>query len=190
MYEDHTIEAKYLHNFSEKEKKSFCREQQRWRKDQAKYRANLEELLSSDSPAVFSNWEPRPSTALEIKYMLNRIAENDPRDTKFELGSIDPVSNPGQLALQIAKSFQTNSVCKTVVLSEIGLTDNAILPILSVLSRKELELLDISGNKITNKTIRVIEKIVKDPNTKWKHIQVGKLGTIKSFILSHSTMCK
>lgn len=175
MYEDHTIEEKYLHNFSSEEKKEFYRQHEKWEKDMAKYKVKLYELMSSDSPAIFGNWEPKSNTSLEIRYVLNRIAANDPRDTSFELSLMDAIPNADRLALDIAKAFRNNTVCKKVVLNEIGLTDNGLLPILHVLKTKQLDLLDIGSNKLTNESIHILDSLLSDPETKWGYVNLGEI---------------
>ena len=175
MYEDHTIEEKYLHNFSSEEKKEFYRQHQKWEKDRAKYEGKFAELLLANSPALCGNWGPRPNTFLEIKYVLNRIAANDPRDTSLELCSIDHIPNADRLALDIARALRNNTVCKKVILNEIGLTDNGLLPILHVLKTKQLDILDIGSNKLTGTSIRMLDSILSHPTTKWRYVSLGEI---------------
>ena len=165
------IEIKYLGNFTPPERVSFYR-QQRARKKAAYDNAVL---ASSDSITVLQNDELKRNSALEIRYVLNRIAANDPRDTEFELGKADSISNADKLALDIAKAFQTNTACRRVVLKGIGLTDQGLLPILSVLQRKRLLLLDVADNKFSEASFRVIENAVSHPSTAWQQVDLGRI---------------
>jgi hypothetical protein len=189
MYEDNSVEEKYLHNFSPKEKEKFLSQNRARRYAMDQYEAKLLGMIYEDSPAVFENREPKPNTFLEIKYVLNRIAANDARDTVFEVSEIDSVRHADKLAIQIAKSFQKNTVCQKVILHGIGLTDKGIMPILNVLRQKELVLLDLSGNKITDKTVNMIDRILSCPETRWKQICLGKirLGKEQSGIMKCHT---
>lgn len=177
MYEDHTIEEKYLRNFSDKEKAVFYRQHKKWEKDMAKYDSRLHELVFSDSSAIFANYEPKPNTFLEIKYVLNRIKANDPRDTAFELGPMDKVPNADRLALDIAKAFRGNIVCKKVILNGIGLTDNGAVPILRTLRHNQLDLLDIENNKLENNSFQTIDEILSNPNNHWNKVVLGQIQT-------------
>lgn len=191
MYEDNTVEEKYLHNFSPKEKEKFLSQNRARRYAMDQYEAKLLGMIYEDSPAVFENREPKPNTFLEIKYVLNRIAANDARDTVFEVSEIDSVRHADKLAIQIAKSFQKNTVCQKVILHGIGLTDEGMLPILNVLKQKELALLDISGNKITDKTVNMIDRILSCPETRWKQICLGKIRLgkeQKECMMSHTNL--
>ena len=117
MYEDHSVEEKYLYNFSQEEKEFFYRQQKHKIDTIAKYQGKLNELMFSDSNAIFANYEPtEANTPLEIKYILNRIAANDPRDIAFELGKFDGIKNGDAWAPYIAKALQNNAHCKTIVL--------------------------------------------------------------------------
>ena len=175
MYEDRTIEIKYLHNFSSGEKVSFYHQQRARKKAAREYAETWHHLTGSTNAIPVVNYEPQNSSALEIKYILNRITANDPRDTTFELGRLDSVSNADRLALEIAKAFCTNSTCRKVVLKNIGLTDKGLLPILSVLQRKKLVLLDIAGNKFTDESFRVIEGVLSNPKTEWSQVNLGSI---------------
>ena len=177
MYEDHTVEEKYLQNFSFEEKRSFYRQHEKWEKDMVKYNAKLHELIFSDSPAIFANYEPKPNTFLEIRYILNRIKANDPRDTAFELGPMDNIPNADRLALDIAKAFHGNTVCKKVILSGIGLTDNGAVPVLRALRNNQLDLLDVENNKLGNESIQTIDGILSNPEHKWHRINLGPIQT-------------
>ena len=178
MYEDCTIEDRYLKNFSQKEKEIFYHQQTAKQKALNRYKEQLLNLVYSDSNAIFSNDEPKPNTALEIKYILNRIAANDPRDKSFTLGAVDSVYsvwNSDRLALDIARAFRTNTMCKTIILSDLGLTDKGMMPILRTLRQKELDTLDIRGNKISAESIETLDHILADPKTKWKRVVLGKI---------------
>ena len=175
MYEDHSVEEKYLYNFSDKEKKVFYQQQNEWHSHMNQYEMNLMSLIYLDSSEIFENWISERNSSLEIKYVLNRIAANDERDTALELNEYDGVLRADKLALHIAKSFQKNTLCKKIILHQIGLTDRGMLPLLRVLRHKELDFLDISGNKITDRTVSMITDILANPNTRWKEIRLGKV---------------
>ena len=112
---------------------------------------------------------------MEIKYVLNRIAANDPRDWSLDLTTGDDVRNADRLALDIAKAFHNNTRCKRVIIAGIGLTDNGMIPLLRALSKKELSCVNISGNKITDKSLEVLDAILANPETKWKHVGLGEI---------------
>ena len=176
MYEDHSIEEKYLYNFSPDEKKIFYRQQNRRKEALAEYQGKVIELMCLDSPAIFANYEPSEhSTPLEIKYILNRIAANDPRDKAFELGKMDDVKNSDAWAPFIAKALQNNTHCKTVVLSGIKLTDKGALAILEALRHKELSVLNLSQNNLTDKSFKMIDDILSEPQNKWAKVELGNV---------------
>ena len=177
MYEDHTVEEKYLHNFSLEEKKRFYRHHEKWEEHIATYQSKIDELVFFNSAAIFANYEPEPNTFLEIKYILNRIAANDSRDTAFELGSMDRISNVDRFALDIAKAFRGNTVCKKVILNGIGLTDNGAVPVLRALRHNQLGLLDVKNNKLGNESIQTIDEILSNPETKWGKVSLGQIQT-------------
>ncbi len=173
MYEDKTVEDRYLSNFTPQEKKVFVRHMEREQELFSEYQVKLDTLMAEGSSAIFRNNDPSaPTSPLALKYILNRIAANDPRDTAFELGEIDGIKGD-QYALQIAKAFRTNTACTTVILNNIGLTDKGMLPILSTLRKKELYLLDISGNPITDRSFLAIERIFKNPHNMWHCVRLG-----------------
>ena len=191
MYEDRTIEEKYLYNFSLKERELFYKEQRAKWDSLARYQGKLNELMFSESEAIFANYEPRPSSTLEILYVLNRIAANDPRDTAFELGKIDYVINADQWAPIIARSFKKNTHCKTVVLNQIGLTDEGLLTILESLKDNELSLLDIAGNQATNRSWSKVDEILSDSQNKWEKVCLGKIKTtpeLANSLAKHSNL--
>lgn len=175
MYEDHSVEEKYLYNFSDKEKKEFCAQQRSLRKAMNDYEINLRSLVYLNSDSIFGDFGPEGNTSLEIKYVLNRIEANDSRDTVFELCDLDNVRNADKLALRMAKAFHKNTICTRIFLHKIGVSDRGLLPLLRVLRHKKLNLLDISGNEITNRTICMVEKILANPNTQWKDVRLGKI---------------
>jgi len=175
MYEDRTVEEKYLYNFSDQEKKDFIAAQQKRQEELSQYRMRFNRLIAYGTSGIFSNYEPRSTTPLEIRYILNRIAANDPRDQAFELGWVDSILNGDQYALQIARAFQNNTVCHRVVLRDIGLTDKGMAPILSSLKDKDLSLLDIGGNKLTEESFRTIDHIFAHPQNAWQHVRLGMI---------------
>ena len=175
---DRTIEEKYLHNFSPKERELFYQEQRAKWDALARYQGKLNELMFSESKAIFANDEPTvASSPLEIKYVLNRIAANDPRDRAFELGKMDCVVNGDEWAGFIAQSFKNNTHCKMVILNHIGLTDAGLIPILESLKDNELSLLNIAGNKATSKSFQKIDEILSNPQNKWGKVCLGKIKT-------------
>ena len=169
------IEEKYLHNFTPEEKIRF-----KWRikgsiKSLAKYQAKLDQLIAEDSPAIFRNNDPSvSSSAEEIKYALNRIEANDPRQTDLDLGPEDEVYHPDRLALDISKAFRNNTFCRIVVLSKLGLTAHGLDPILRALHHKDLLELDIRGNKVSESLPTLIH-ILDDPNTDWGQVRLGRI---------------
>lgn len=169
------IEEKYLSNFSVEEKVALYHQQQARKNALQDHETRLLSLIYKGAPVFFSSCNPEKKSALEIRYILNKIAANDPRDTTFALHRIDCVANADRLALQIAKAFQTNSVCQHVVLNNIGLTDKGMLPILSVLQNKELRMLDIGENKISDESFQAIETILSNPENKWHQVKLGRI---------------
>ena len=169
------IEEKYLHNFTPSEKRRF-----NWRikgsiKALAKYQAKLDRLYFEESPAIFRNDDPSASSsAEEIKYALNRIEANDPRQTAFEVGAMDEVDYSDRFALDIAKAFRNNTACRTVVLNNLSLTANEIDLILRTLHHKDLFELDIRGNKI-GESLPTLIHILADPNTHWDQVRLGRI---------------
>ena len=169
------IEDRYLHNFSEGEKKAFKRCINASIKHMEWYQSKLDSMIIEESPSIFRNngIDPNGSTELEIRYALNQVAANDPRMQAFELGYEDGISRPDRLALDIAKAFRNNTNCKIVELDEIGLTDNGMLPILSVLKDKELYSLNIRNNKITDASYQVLDDVLSNPETQWGKVYLG-----------------
>ena len=171
---DEQIEEKYLHNFSEGEKEAFRSHVKRSRKHMAKYQARLDALIAEDSPAIFCNDDPKPICELDVKYVLNRIAANDPRDTAFELGRGDLIQPADWWALEIAKAFQNNTVCHRVILQDLGMTEKGLAPILHMLRRKRLSVLDIRGNKMKD-PVSLLGGVLSDPTTHWEEVRLGKI---------------
>ena len=183
MFEDYPriIEGKYLHNFSHKEKEQLMRDTMAYNNRMEQKIQKLEQGIASDSPQIDVTFiQNVGNTAEEIKYVLNRIAANDPRDTAFELAAQDEVKNVNHFALDIAKAFHSNTHCKRVVLSHIGLTDNGMLLILRALSRKELDSLDISGNRITDASLQLLDSILANPETKWGQVSLGTVNLTRT----------
>ena len=120
--------------------------------------------------------EPRASTALDIKYALNRIAANDPQALDFHLSKVDmgAIGNPDRLALDIARAFRNNTNCKYVTLNGIGLTDNGMIPILHSLP-SELYKLDIAGNNITDQSLEVLVTTMASLKNKWGAVNLGEV---------------
>ena len=177
MYEDHTVEEKYLYNFSSEEEAAFRRRQQKYQGHMQEYQQQLWNLIVTDSPAIFRNSCMETNSALEIKYILNRIAGNDSRDTVFALGPMDEVYHADRLALDMARAFRNNTVCKHIMLQNIGLTDNGMLPLLHALSKKELRVLCVNEeeSRLTDKTFHVLDTILADPDTKWDSVELGRV---------------
>jgi len=168
------IEEKYLHNFTPTEKRRFYRRVGRSIEAMAKYQAKLNQLMFEESPALFRNNDPSGfSSAEEIKYALNRIEANDPRETTLDLGPGDEVYPPDRLALDIAKAFRNNTLCRTIILN-MGLTANGLAPILRALHHKDLFELDIQGNEISE-SLPTLMPILDDPNTAWGKVRLGKI---------------
>ncbi|MBP5344102.1 MAG: hypothetical protein J6Y85_03420 [Alphaproteobacteria bacterium] len=168
------IEGKYLDNFSPEEIVVFLQHIKKQRRHMSEYQQKLDALIAEDSPAIFANFLTTPNSALDIKYVLNRIAANDPRDPALELSALDAVDNPDRLALDIAKAFHNNTVCTTVILQDLGLTANGIEPLLRAFHHKHLSKLDISGNKI-GESLPTLIHILDDPNTHWEEVRLGKI---------------
>ena len=178
MFEEYPriIEDKYLHNFSQEEKEQLMGATKAYNKRGQKRIQQIDEGIANDSPEVFVTLRNAvPNTAEEIKYVLNRIAANDPRDRSFELCLGDEIKNPNRLALDIAQAFRDNTNCKKVVLRGIGLTDAGMLPILHNLPQ-DLFVLDIAGNKITDKSLKKLDTILADPKTYWGRVELGTIG--------------
>ena len=169
------IEEKYLHNFTPYEKERFNLRVGCSRAALAAYRAHLDCMILEESRSIFRNDDPcKPSTAEEIKYALNRIEANDPRQTAFEVSAIDEVDYSDRFALDIAKAFRNNTACRTVVLNNLSLTANEVDLILRTLHHKDLLELDIRGNKI-GECLPTLTYILDDPDTNWGKVKLGKI---------------
>lgn len=167
----------YMHNFSEEEKIAFRSYIQTKQECLAQARSTLGRLIAEGgSLELYEHNDPRPSTALDIKYALNRIAANDPHALDFSLSKVDTqaIGNPDRLALDIAKAFRNNTHCKYVTLNGIGLTDNGMLPILRSLP-SELYKLDIAGNNITDKSVEVVSTRLASLENKWQAVNLGEV---------------
>ena len=169
------IEEKYLHNFTPWEKSRFSLRVECSTAALAKYQAKLDSLMAEESHSIFRNDDPATSsTAEEIKYALNRIEANDPRQTTFEVSAMDEVDYSDRFALDIAKAFRNNTACRTVVLNNLSLTANEIDLILRTLHHKDLLELDIRGNKI-GECLPTLTYILDDPDTNWGKVKLGKI---------------
>ena len=175
MYEDNTIEDKYLHNFSLSETVKLRRIKAQRETLLAFQRRHFDQALATNSAEIMVEFDGHRHDALEIKYILNRIAANDPRDWSLDLTTGDDVGKADRLALDIAKAFHNNTHCERVIVAGIGLTDNGMIPLLRALSKKELSCVNISGNKITDKSLEVLDAILSNPETKWKHVGLGEI---------------
>jgi len=172
------VEDKYLHNFSEEEKNAFRLHIQKEQEFSERIKAELGRMIAEGCSMEFNEHNnPRASTALDIKYALNRIAANDPRALDFHLSKVDvdAIGNPDRLALDIARAFRNNTNCKYVILNSIGLTDNGMLPILQSLP-SELSELDIAGNNITDKSLEVLVTTMASLKNKWGEVNLGKVS--------------
>ncbi len=167
----------YMHNFSEEEKAAFRLHIQKEQEFSERVKTQLGHIMAGCSMEFYEYNDPRPSTALDIKYALNRIEANDPNALEFSLSKVDTnvIGNPDRLALDIAKAFRHNTTCGYVTLNSIGLTDNGMLPILHALSKKELQLLDIAGNKITTKSVEAVSTSLASLENKWRVVNLGKI---------------
>jgi len=173
MYEDHTVESKYLQNFSDKEKRRFKAEQRCMQHQLSEYKASIYRLLGEDSPAIWANYI-HPNTRLEIKYVLNRIAANDQRDIAFELSNIDYLPATNVLATDMVHSFAKNTACKQVVLSHVGFKEEEMIQVLNGLRHNELNLLALRGN-MTEKSLQILDTILTDPATHWQKVQLAEM---------------
>ena len=171
------VEDKYLHNFSEEEKNAFRLHIQKEQEFSERIKAELGRMIAEGCSMEFNEHNnPRASTALDIKYALNRIAANDPHALDFHLSTVDmgAIGNPDRLALDIARAFRNNTNCKYVTLNSIGLTDNGMIPILHSLP-SELYKLDIAGNNITDKSVEALAGALDNPHNKWNEVNLGEV---------------
>ena len=168
----------YMHNFSKEEKATFRSYIQAKQECLAQARSTLARMIAEGGTMEFNEHnDPRPSTVLDIKYALNRIAANDPHALDFSLSKVDAeaIGNPDRLALDIAKALRNNTNCKYVTLNGIGLTDNGMVPILRSLP-SELTRLDIAGNHITDKSLEVLVTIMANLKNKWDEVNLGEVS--------------
>ena len=182
-----SIEEGYLWNFSSAEKSRFIRQHQSRQSSYYKYNAKLAAMVATDEPAIFENDEPRPSTPLEIKYTLNRIHMNDPRETELLLNQNDPVADKkNPYAETIPWAFEDNTYCQTVVLNGArtadgwrsrGFNDAEAVQILDVLSDKKLTEFTFSSYPLlTDRTYQKIADILGNPDNHWAHVTLGKIS--------------
>lgn len=169
------IEEKYLHNFTPYEKERFNLRIGCSSGALAKYQAHLDRLYFEESHSIFCNDNIDGfSTAEEIKYALNRIEANDPRQTAFEVGAMDEFNYSDRFALDIAKAFRNNTACRTVVLNNLHLTANEVELILRTLHHKDLFELDIRGNRV-GECLPTLMYILDNPDTNWGKVKLGKV---------------
>ena len=181
-----SIENAYLWNFSRTERRQFYCQQRARQAQMRHYNAKLHAMVTSDEPAIFSNDEPHPSTPLEIKYTLNRIHMNDPRETELLLSAIDPVAPkkaPYEKALVWA--FEDNTYCQTVVLNGIrsqkgwfsrSFNDEEASQVLDVLSDKKLKEFTFSSFPLLTDTTYVkIANMVSRSDNHWTHVTLGAI---------------
>lgn len=171
------IEDRYLSNFSEKEKNRFRRHIEKVRKIVADHQIQWNMMVAIDSPTRCGQRVTLPSHLLELKYILNKIAANDPQNTALELRKENGCKAPDRLALDIAQAFKNNTHCKRVVLQGIGLTDNGVLPLLSAFRHKKLLFLDLSGNQLTDTSYQAIDRVLSDSETQWDYVRLGNVTT-------------
>ena len=171
------IEDRYLHNFSEKEKNCLRRHIQKVRKIVSEHQIQWNMMVAIDSPIHYGQGVTLPSHVLELKYILNKIAANDPKNTTFELRKGNRVKAPDRLALDIAKAFKNNTHCQRVVLQGMGLTDEGLLPLLSTFRKKKLLFFDLSGNNLTDMSYQAIDRVLSDSETQWDYVRLGNVTT-------------
>ena len=167
----------YMHDFSKEEKavfRAYIQEKQECLKQAKLILGRL--IAEGGKMELYEHNDPRPSTALDIKYALNRIAANDPQALDFHLSQVDKeaIGNPDRLALDIARAFRNNTNCKYITLNGIGLTDNGMIPILHSLP-SELYKLDIAGNNITDKSVEALAGALDNPHNKWNEVNLGEV---------------
>ena len=182
-----SIEEKYLWNFSPLERALFHWQHRARQEKFGRYEQKVFELIATDSPAIFANYEPKPSTSFEIKYTLNRIRLNDPRETELTLSHIDPIpSKRLSYAKLISWAFKDNTYCQTVVLNGVlakegwhsrGFNDLEAEKILDVLSDKKLkEFTFTSYPLLTDVTYLKIGNILARSDNHWSHVTLGDIA--------------
>ena len=159
MFEDHTVEQKYLWNFSKWERVRLERMQQE----------HLNGKVKEDSP------KGKDDPLLEVRYVLNRIYFNDSRDTHFAIGPEHGIETGDVWAIRISTAFQDNNVCRDVRLESMGLTDQGASMILKTLAGKSLKMLSLKGNNLTEETFSRIDKILSEPNNQWEKVDLGEV---------------
>jgi len=182
-----SIEDKYLWNFSSRDAKCFRYQHLARQRALRDYEAKVHEFVVTDNPAIFANYEPRPSTLFEIKYTLNRISANDPRETELRLSYLDPPSSQKiPYAKSISWAFEDNTHCQTVILNGVrtqekwcvtrGFNDSEADQILDVLSTKKLKEFSFTSYPLlTDVTYLKIANILAQPKNRWQHVTLGKI---------------
>ena len=170
MFEDHTVEQKYLWNFSKWERIRMERMQQEHLNGELKEEASKE----------------KNDPLLEVRYVLNRIYFNDERDTSFAIGSEHGVKTGDVWAIRISTAFQDNNICRDVRLESMGLTDRGAYLILKTLRGKSLKMLSLKGNDLTETTFSQIDKILSEPNNQWEKVDLGEVD-LKDDLLKRLT---
>ena len=189
MFEyDESIEDKYLWNFTPAEQKRFRWEHRRLQEHMADYQEKIIGLMVQDSPAIFANYEPKPSSALSIKYTFNRLHANDPRETELYLNAQDPVAQRNNsYTEQVVWALMGNTHCRRVVLDGVrsrktwwfsrGINDDEAACLLDLFSLKKLSELTISHYPLlTEKTYQRIADIVSEPTNQWEHLTLGNIS--------------
>lgn len=152
MYEDCTIEERYLLNFTDLEKRLFRRKRAE--------KANQPELANT-----------LPISPLEVRYILNRIYFDDPRDTAFTLGPKDKIVNGDAIAIRMGVAFSENTHCQEVRMDSVNLTDWGAGLILETFKKKSLNVLSLKGNdKLTDSTFEQIDRMLSEPQNSWKQV--------------------
>ena len=181
-----SIEEGYLWNFSLREQKAFLREHRNRQNDIRHFSGKLFELMAADSPAIFANYDPYPSSPLEIKYTFNRIYMNDPREKELTLNRDDPPAPENRpYAKKIVWAFEFNTFCRTVALNGVqtregwhkrGFNDQEADHILDALSDKKLDEFSFTSYPLlTDVTYLKIANILMRPNNQWKHVTLGRI---------------
>ena len=180
-----SIEEGYLWNFSPAERRRFYSQHQEKQASMQQYNAKLFAMVATDEPAIFGN-DDHPSSPLEIKYTLNRIHMNDPRETELLLNAIDPVAPKQEpYPKKLVWAFEDNTFCQRVVLNGIrsrdgwssrGFNDEEASDVLDVFSDKKLtELTFASFPLLTDVTYLKIANIVSRPDNRWTHVTLGHI---------------
>lgn len=168
------IEEKYLFNFSEQEKEAFKIEQKGTKQRRELYRQYIHEAIKEHLPTYIAD-TPRPFSALEVKYQINRLALNDPMLTGLSFDNTDGIAGNDD-ARRIAKALETNTNCRTLEFIQCGFTDTGMNLILSALQNHPLAYLGLSGNPISMRTFQRIHKMTQDPKNKWASVDLGSIA--------------